>query len=258
MIILAFREQFVNIDGQWAYIGQPKKSNGYGVIFLGGSMAFVSNNSSDWHEDLNKKALFNSLLEEGYTIGYSNAHGTNFGNDKALQDIKNLHKYMVKETGINFFVHLFAISMGGLLALRLMRNVDFVQSVAFSQPLLNVKEQRKYENDYIKRNNLDMDDPMGHAIALSHEIDYSTVDAYIDKTFALEKLALAPIPCKIWHGTGDENVPVEINALPFVELRIKHKLQIALEVTPGVGHDKNGACYSDHKGIIRFFHQNEK
>jgi hypothetical protein len=51
VIILSFGEQFVNIDGQWAYIGRPKNSNGYGVIFLGGSIAFVSNNSSDWHED---------------------------------------------------------------------------------------------------------------------------------------------------------------------------------------------------------------
>lgn len=258
MRMMAVAERFVNLDGQWAYIGQPEPSNGYGVIFLGGSTAFVSNNSSDWHEDVNKRALFNALLAAGYTIGYSNAHGANFGNDKALQDIKHLHEYMVKETGIHESVHLFAISMGGLLALRLMKNVDFVRSVAFSQPLLNVKDQRTYENDYIKQNHLGMDDPMGHAIASAHERDYRTVDPYIDETFALENLALAPVPCKIWHGTGDENVPAEINALPFAALRMKHKLPIALEIAQGVGHDPNGACYSDHHGIIAFFRQNEQ
>lgn len=247
----------MNIDGQWAFIGQPQKPNGYGVIFLGGSIAFVSDKSSDWHENTYKKALFDYLLEEGYTIGYSNAHGANFGNDKAIQDILNLHQYMIKETGIDQFVHLFAISMGGLLALRIMEKANFIRSVAFSQPLLNVCDQRKYENDLIKKNNLDMDDPLGHSIASVHEIDYRNVDEYIDKVFSLERLTLAHPPCKIWHGTGDENVPVEINALPFVNIRLKHKLQTSLEVDTGTGHDKEGACFSDHKGIIYFFHRNE-
>jgi fermentation-respiration switch protein FrsA (DUF1100 family) len=122
----------------------------------------------------------------------------------------------------------------------------------------DIQKRREYENNFITMNNLDMDDPTGNTIALSHEIDYSNVDTYIDKTFNLEKLTLVPTPCKIWHGTKDENVPVEVNALPFLELRIKHKLQIALEVATEAGHDKNGLCYSDHKGIIQFFRQNEK
>jgi esterase/lipase len=149
------------------------------------------------------------LLEEGYTIGYSNAHGANYGNEKAVQDIINLHQYMVKETGVDNVVHLFAISMGGLLALRVMENVNFVRSVVFSQPLLNVCEQRKYDNDYIKTNNLDMYDPLGYAIASAHEIDYGNIDEYISKVFSLDKLALANFPRKIWHGTREENVPVE-------------------------------------------------
>jgi esterase/lipase len=255
---LFYKKKFVDIGGQWAFIGQPEKPNGYGVIFLGGSIAFVSDKSSDWHENIYKKALFDSLLEEGYTIGYSNAHGANFGNDKAVQDIINLHQYMVKDTNIDNGVHLFAISMGGLLALRVMENANFVRSVVFSQPLLNVRDQRKHDNNYIQKNNLDMADPLGNAIASAHEIDYSNLDEYIEKVFSLEKLAVVDVPCKIWHGTGDENVPVDINAMPFVDIRIKNKLQIALEVEKGVGHDKEGACYSDHKGIIQFFHKNEK
>lgn len=251
------REQFVDIDGQLCFIGQPEKPNGYGVIFLGGSIAFVSDKSSDWHENIYKKALFDSVLKEGYTIGYSNAHGANFGSDKAVQDIINLHQYMVNETNIDSAVHLFAISMGGLLALRVIENTNFVRSVGLSQPLLNVRDQRKHENDYIQKNNLDMVDPLGYVIGSAHELDYSSLDEYIEKVFSLQKLAAADVPCKIWHGTGDENVPVEINALPFVDIRIKNKLHIALEVEKGNGHDKEGACYSDHKGIIQFFRKNE-
>lgn len=103
---------FVVINGQRAYIGQPMKPNGYGVIFVGGSSAFVSKNGSDWHENPYKKRLFDALLEEGYTIGYSHAHGANYGSDKALQAITDLQAYMVKTTGIHPTVHLFAISMG--------------------------------------------------------------------------------------------------------------------------------------------------
>jgi hypothetical protein len=41
------KEQFVDIGGQWSFIGHPKKPNGYGIILLGGSIAFVSDRSSD-------------------------------------------------------------------------------------------------------------------------------------------------------------------------------------------------------------------
>lgn len=134
-----------------------------------------------------------------------------------------------------------------------MNEVDFIQSVAFSQPLLNVNKTR----EYIEINYLDADDPLGHAIAVAHDVKYSTVNKYIDERFTLEKLALAPITCKIWHGTGDKNVPVELNAMPFMALRITHHLPSALEIASGTGHDKEGYCYSDHKSIIQFFHQNE-
>ncbi len=52
-------------------------------------------------------------------------------------------------------VHLFTLSMRGILGLRLMieRSIP-IRSVAFSQPLLNLKAQRQYENELIIKNQL--------------------------------------------------------------------------------------------------------
>jgi len=252
------KENFFQIKDQWNYIGIPEESNGFAIIILGGSIGFVSESDTDWHQEPKKKALISSLFESGYTVAYSNAHNENYGSVNAVHDIKDLYKVLIAETKVNPVVHLFAISMGAILGLRLMKESIFpICSVAFSQPLLNIKAQRQYENEFILRNKLNIEhDPLGKAIAKAHNIPLELIDEYINKLDLL-KSPLSSIPCKIWHGTGDINVPADINAFYFSQLRINNGLQISLDIQQGAGHDKKGICYSDHKDIINFYNKYE-
>lgn len=252
------QEKFVKINGQSSYLGIPNKRNGFGIIFLGGTMSFVADDSSDWHENPNKKALFKFLLNQGYVIGYSNAHGQNWGSANALEDIVGLHRRMIEETMIDSSIHLFAINIGGILALRLMRErVIPIRSIAFSQPVLNMQGQREYENKLIQANQLDMEqDPIGRAIAKAHKISLEKIDDYLNELDLLQ-FPLPDYNCKIWYGAGDQNVPVDKNSLYFIKLRNEQGLQTAFEIQSCISNDKENICCSDHYGIARFYREYE-
>ena len=57
-------DKFIAIDGQAAYIKQPKNPNDM-RYFLSGCCAFVLENSSEWDENI-KKELFSDLLDGRY------------------------------------------------------------------------------------------------------------------------------------------------------------------------------------------------
>lgn len=242
------KEEFINLNGQWAYVSVPANPNGYAVFLIGGSIGFVSENSTDWHENPFKTFFLSSLTESGYTIAYSNTHGgLNWGNTASIQDVHNLYNYLLEHYNINHKVHIFSISSGGILTLRLMTEKTIpIRSVAFSQPLLNFKGQRQYEQE------IGNDDSIGLSFAKAHSIPIENLNEYFEQ-LGINNGVLSPVPCKIWHGTGDKNVPVHINALYFVQLRLTHHLPVSLDVQPDVGHDPQGACYSNHFDIIKFF-----
>lgn len=58
-----------------------------------------------------------ALLDAGFAVASSNAHGTNWGNDKALDDYAQLYDWVTSIIGAPVSVSLVAGSMGGISAL---------------------------------------------------------------------------------------------------------------------------------------------
>jgi len=87
----------------------PAESNGRLVIYHHGS----GENQTSMRTDTRKTTIKEAMLNDGYTIASSNAHGSNWGNPASVDDYETLVAYMLANYTFTHVLHL-SQSMGGL------------------------------------------------------------------------------------------------------------------------------------------------
>lgn len=137
------------LDTEWNMIHYPHRPNGFGILIIGDERNFVTDKNSFWNQNEGKRNLIESLLDNGYTIFYSNLYGKNWGSEKALQLAKRLYEHIIRTEILNHRIHIIAEGMGTLTAIRLMMEMkDNIRSVVLFNPILSLKEHLEREKEH--------------------------------------------------------------------------------------------------------------
>lgn len=137
------------IDTEWNMIHYPKQPNGFGILIIGDDRHFVDENNSYWMQNEGKKLLVEYLLNNGYTVFYSNLYRKNWGNEKAVNLAKRLYEYMIRKEILNQKIHLIAEGMGALVAIKLMNEMQGnIRSTILFNPILSLEEHLDQEKEH--------------------------------------------------------------------------------------------------------------
>lgn len=136
------------LDAEWNIIHYPEQPQGFGILIIGDERHFVDRNTSFWLQNEGKHLQVQSLLQEGYTVFYSNLYGKNWGSKKAVKLAKRLYEYVIRSEIMNDKIHIIAEGMGALVALKLLRDMDgYVRSVVLINPILSLEHHLELEKD---------------------------------------------------------------------------------------------------------------
>lgn len=186
------------LDAEWNIIHYPEQPQGFGILIIGDERHFVDRNTSFWMQNEGKNLQVKSLLQEGYTVFYSNLYGKNWGSDKAVKLAKRLYEYVIRSEIMNNKIHIIAEGMGALVALKLLHDMHgHVRSVVLINPILSLEHHLELEKDrkfFYKK----LVKELSNAYELEGEqliIQLKNVD---DPTFFN-----SPVPIKIIHVLAD-------------------------------------------------------
>jgi hypothetical protein len=136
------------LDAEWNIIHYPEQPQGFGILIIGDERHFVDRNTSFWLQNEGKHLQVQSLLQEGYTVFYSNLYGKNWGSKKAVKLAKRLYEYVIRSEIMNDKIHIIAEGMGALVALKLLHDMDgYVRSVVLINPILSLEHHLELEKD---------------------------------------------------------------------------------------------------------------
>ncbi|AST90581.1 MULTISPECIES: alpha/beta fold hydrolase [Sutcliffiella] len=210
------------MGGQWNIVHVPEKPNGFGVLILGDTNHFVDEEKSLWIQHLGRRRIISQLLEEGYTIFYSNLYGTNWGSKKAKDFVKQLYHIVLKQEILNDKIHILVEGMGGLIALQLMEEMPHqLRSVAMINPCLDLQnhlEQEKERRFFFKK--------LRREIAEAYNFPIEQMDNEL-KLLKMEQFKTT-IPVKIWQTTTGFIYDPNRHCKKFEELRKKEQSPIQL------------------------------
>ncbi|HWJ78485.1 MAG TPA: hydrolase [Niallia sp.] len=137
------------LDTEWNMLHYSPRPNGFGILIIGDERNFVTESNSYWNQNEGKKLLIDSLLNEGYTVFYSNLYGKNWGSDKACKLAKRLYEYVIRTEILNQRIHIIAEGMGALIAIKLMMEMnDNIRSVVLLNPILSLKSHLEKEKEH--------------------------------------------------------------------------------------------------------------
>lgn len=136
------------LDAEWNIIHYPEQPQGFGILIIGDEKHFVDRNTSFWLQNEGKNLQVQSLLQEGYTVFYSNLYGKNWGSKKAVKLAKRLYEYVIRAEIMNNKIHIIAEGMGALVALKLLHDMDGnVRSIVLINPILSLQHHLELEKD---------------------------------------------------------------------------------------------------------------
>ncbi|WP_235848468.1 alpha/beta hydrolase family protein [Litchfieldia alkalitelluris] len=132
--------RFFQQDEEWCAFHIPHKPNGFAVFILGDKNSYVDNQSSFWLQNYGRYQMIKYLLDDGYTVFYSNLYGRNWGSQKAVSLALTVYHLIMKEEILNKKVHILAEGMGTLIAFELMnQHSEIIRSVALMNPCISLE-----------------------------------------------------------------------------------------------------------------------
>lgn len=215
--------RFFKLDTQWTALHLPNKPNGFGIFIIGDKHHFVSENTSFWMQHTGRKQMISQLLNDGYTVFYSNLYGENWGSPKAVTLAKLICHMIFKNETLNDRFHIIAEGMGALVALQLISLMeDRFRSVVFINPCVNIeahcmkeKESKLFYKRFIKE------------VSLAYEIEMEQVEEML-LSVSFSKYFLSKIPIKIWQTTGNTPYSFNEHAKVFQEIRKNANLPVSI------------------------------
>lgn len=182
-----------------------------------------------------KQAIFRALLDAGYALALTDAHGDNWGNRASELDQRALVAAL-RERGLSD-VYVLALSMGGFNGLQLLDDVP-VKAWAGIFPacdLASVYALGLYRGQ-IRTAYGRTGRPLGDAIARRSPVDFEpSSDA---------------LPMRFWASPGDRVIPKRENTDACAALARRRGARVEVTTTRG---DHGDASNYDAAGVLRLF-----
>jgi acetyl esterase/lipase len=232
---------FFRAGGEWSYLWTPgtfRRAQPIPVVIHHhGFGGYVTEDSADWLEEDYKIGLLRAVMAAagGCAVAGSHAGGDHCGRPDAVEANHALFEALC---GTLFFdadrIGLMGGGLGGLLVWNSVLGPlsGRVKAVAVLQSVTSLEaaiRAQTYKWVYLQAYGLPADMPDDDAVA--------SVAPY-DPLLRLQRLAYGtPLPqTAIYHGAGDEDVPLEMHAIPLAEALRKAGADVTLEVFPDVEH----------------------
>lgn len=239
--------RFFKLDTEWNAIHIPERPNGFGVFIIGDIHHFVDEHTSFWIQNAGENQSITNLLEQGYTVFYSNLYGKNWGSPKAVKLAKLLCHIVLKNEILNDRLHILATGMGALVAVQLLSIMEVrVRSLALINPCLDLKAYSQNEKEFklfYKR--------FINEVSSAYEIKKEHVEEKLSE-WSFRKFFFPSVPIKVWQPIEKSAYPYHLNTKKLIEERKKRNLPTS--VTFHLTDKKYGIIQS----IYHFFQEHEQ
>ncbi|TRO52991.1 hypothetical protein E2P71_06945 [Candidatus Bathyarchaeota archaeon] len=235
------QKKFFKAGGEWCYIWTPKGFDPAKlapvVIHHHGARGYIREGAADWLDTETKAAYLRAVMaDSGAVIASSHACGDHWGNSCAVEANAALFAYLEGVKGLDTSRLGF---MGGGLGGALIWNCVLgpyagkVKAVAVMQAVANLSacvREHKFKDVTLKAYGLPED--MEDDAAIKKIIDH-------DPMPRLQKLKKGTKLPKtvIYHGSKDENIPADTNAIPLADALKKAGGDVTLELFKEVEHN---------------------
>jgi acetyl esterase/lipase len=251
------QKKFFKAGGEWCYIWTPEGFDPAKpapvVIHHHGARGYVRENESDWLDTPSKAAYLRAVMaESGAVISGSHACGDHWGNGCAVKANAALLEYLKTVEGLDTSRLGF---MGGGLGGALIWNsimgpyAGKVKQVAVMQAVSNLSatiREHKFKDVTLKAYGLPEDTEDEKAITAIIEHDPMPRLQKLKKGTKLPKVV-------IYHGSKDDNIPAQTNAIPLSEALKKAGADVTLELFGDVEHNTYAMGKPMEDRLRRFF-----
>ncbi|MGW8181274.1 MAG: prolyl oligopeptidase family serine peptidase [bacterium] len=235
------QKKFFKAGGEWCYIWTPKGFDPAKpapvVIHHHGARGYIREGEADWLDTETKAAYLRAVMaDSGAVIASTHACGDHWGNSCAVEANAALLAYLEGVKGLDTSRLGF---MGGGLGGALIWNsvlgpfAGKVKAVAVMQAVANLSacvREHKFKDVTLKAYGLpeDMEDEAAIAKIIDH-----------DPMPRLQKLKKGTKLPKtvIYHGSKDENIPADTNAIPLADALKKAGADVTLVLFGDVEHN---------------------
>jgi acetyl esterase/lipase len=248
---------FFQAGGEWCYIWTPKVFDPLRpapvLIHHHGARGYVRDGEADWLDTPSKEAyLIAAMKGSNCVVVGSHACGDHWGNRCAVEANKYLLEYLESVKGLD--TKRLGLMGGGLGGALIWNSVlgpmaGKIKAVAVMQAVANLSaviKEHKFKEPCLKAYGLreDMDDE--EAIKKIINSDPLPKLQKIRKGSKLPKTA-------IYHGSKDENIPADSNAIPLAESLKKAGADVTLELFDEVEHNTYAMGKPMEDRLRRFF-----
>ncbi len=127
------------LNNELCIIHYPHRPNGFGVLIIGGEEQYVEQNKSNWLDNYNRRHILESLMDEGYTVFYTNFGKEHMGNDESIEQVNDLYEHLKRTEILNEKIHIIAEGTGALIATNLLENrANIIRSIVFINPVFSL------------------------------------------------------------------------------------------------------------------------
>lgn len=247
---------YFKAGGEWCYLWTPEtfKVNGKSPVLIHnhGAGGYVKESSADWPDTEWKAAFQKAIMKNGIAIAGSHACGDHWGNPCAVEANMALLRELEDTSGLE--TRRLGLMGGGLGGALVWNSVlgpfaGRVKLVAVLQAVANLEatiKEKKFRDVTLKAYGFSPETPDSEAYKAIRPSDP------MPKLKALKKGAILP-RVAIYHGSKDENIPADTNAIPLADALRKAGAVVELNVFPDVEHNVYGMGKVMEEKLRTFF-----
>lgn len=235
------------IDQQWQMIHEPDRPNGFGLLIIGDVNNYVNEYQSLWTQNEQRLNLLSNLVEQGYTVFYSNLMGRQWGSPDAVNFISKIFKWVSKDCTLNPNYHILAEGTGAITALMLtQQHPSSVRSLAFINPCLDLEQQL----NHAKKSRL-LYDSLETEIADAYYVEhYEGLHKLIREERNLQDYDQYH-PIAIWHDIRHFHYPIDIHSRNFEKICKEKNIPLELKIS------MDDQPFAREEGLKHFFNKHE-
>jgi acetyl esterase/lipase len=251
------QKYFFKAGDQWCYLWTPEEfkpsTPAPVVIHHHGAGGYVREKEADWLDTESKADYLRAVMSEsGAVVAGSHACGDHWGNSCAVEANAALLVFLDDLMGLDTGrLGLMGGGLGGALVWNSVLGpfAGRVRAVAVMQAVANLSaviREKKFKAPCLKAYGIPEDTADKKAINLI--IDHNPMT----KLKTIEKGTKLPFTA-IYHGSRDENIPAETNAIPLAKALCEAGGSVTLELFEGVEHNTYAMGAPMEKRLRNFF-----
>jgi acetyl esterase/lipase len=247
---------YFRAGGEWCYLWTPRSFSVGGkmpvLIHHHGAGGYVREGSADWPDTESKATFLRSIMENGVVVAGSHACGDHWGNPCAVEANAALLKELDTTPGLNTSrLGLMGGGLGGTLVWNSVLGpfAGRAKLVAVLQAVANLDatiKEKKFRDVTLKAYGFPPESRDLEVYRVINESDPMPRLRALRKGTKLPKVA-------IYHGSKDDAIPAETNAIPLAEALKRAGASVELNVFPQVEHNVYAMGKEMENRLKRFF-----